>query len=165
VNRGTLTHIPWRCEQTEDTLLRCTIFCGRESAAGLVSRVTPVHTALRAADDQPIPVVFDFVHPIRAGRRPSGAGGNAGFHESCRDFPAWGHIGPIAACFDQPQPSSCGADNMEPLETTKKHKIAALTTLMIRRGMFSRDHISTPYKLARPRSDLPHCCRSKSITV
>jgi hypothetical protein len=54
---------------------------------------------------------------------------------------------------------------MEPLETTKKHKIAALTTLMISRGMFSCDHISTPYKLARPRSDLPHCCRSKSITV
>ena len=114
--------------------------------------------------------MFDLVHPIRAGRRPSGAGGNAGFHESCRDFPAWGHIGPIAVCFDQPQSSSCrGAENMEPLETTKKHKIAALTTLMISRGMFSRDRISTPYKLARdfyePRSDLPHCCRSRSIIM
>jgi hypothetical protein len=38
---------------------------------------------------------------------------------------------------------------MEPLETAKKHKIAALTTLMTSRGMLSRDHISTPYKLAR----------------
>jgi len=38
---------------------------------------------------------------------------------------------------------------MEPLETAKKHKIAALTTLMISRGMFSRDHISTPYALTR----------------
>jgi len=34
---------------------------------------------------------------------------------------------------------------MEPLDTTKKHKIAALTTLMISRGMFSRDHISPPH--------------------
>ena len=31
----------------DDTLLRCTIFSGRESAVGPVSRVTPVHTALR----------------------------------------------------------------------------------------------------------------------
>jgi hypothetical protein len=88
--------------------------------------------------------VFDFVHPIRAERRPSGAGGNAGFHESCRDFPARGHIGAIAACSDQPQSSSGrGAENIALLERAKKHKIAALTTLMISRGMFSRDHIST----------------------
>ena len=50
----------------------------------------------------------------------------------------------MAACFDQPQSSSCrGAENIELLETAKRHKIAALTTLMISRGVFSRDHIST----------------------
>jgi len=30
-----------------DTLLRCIIFSGRESGVGLVSRVTPVQTAMR----------------------------------------------------------------------------------------------------------------------
>jgi hypothetical protein len=49
---------------------------------------------------------------------------------------------------------------MEPLETAKKHKIAALTTLMISKGMFSRDH-----NLDALRSDPPHCCRSRSITL
>jgi hypothetical protein len=32
---------------TSFRLLRCIIFSGRESAVGLVSRVTPVHTAVR----------------------------------------------------------------------------------------------------------------------
>jgi hypothetical protein len=116
----------------------------------------------RAADDHSTPIMLDFVHPIRAGRRPGGEGGKAGFHESCGDFPGRCHIGPIAACFDQPQSSSCRrAENMELLETAKKHKIAALTTLMISRGMFSRDHISAPSQLV----DTDHCCRSMSVTV
>jgi hypothetical protein len=111
------------------------------------SRVWPDLGAKSPADDQPIPIVLDFVHPNEAGSR-GGEGGNAGFHESCENFPVRDHIGPIAACFDQPQSSSCrGVENIELLETAKKLKIAALTTLMISRGVFSRDHILTPSQL------------------
>jgi hypothetical protein len=122
-------------------------------------------------DDQPIAVMLDFVHPIRAGRL-AGEGGNAGFHETCWGFPARGHIGAIAACSDQPQPSSCCvAENVVLLERAKKNKIAALNTLMISRGMFSRDHISTPSQLVSTdyactsRAGMHHCCRSRSIIV
>jgi len=107
------------------------------------SRVWPDLGAKSPADDQPIPIVLDFVHTNEAGSR-DGEGGNAGFHESCENFPVRDHIGPIAACFDQPQSSGCrGAENMEVREMTKKHMIPALTTLMISRGTFPRDHIST----------------------
>jgi hypothetical protein len=111
-------------------------------------------------NDQPIPVMFDFVHPICAGGRSGGEGGNEGFHETCWKFPARGHTGAIAAGSDQPQPSSCRENVVLP-ERAKKHKIAALTRLMISRGMFSRDHISTPSQLVAA----DHCCRSMSVTV
>jgi hypothetical protein len=45
-------------------------------------------------------------------------------------------------------------------ERAKKHKIAALTTLMMSRGMFSRDHISTPSQLVAR----DYACTSRALT-
>jgi hypothetical protein len=148
-------------------------FCGPGRSGGSAPPSFPAVPLRRvAAHGQPTPIVLDLMHPIRAGRRTGGEGGKAGFHESCGNFPARDDIGPMAACFDQPQSSSCrGAENIELLETAKKHKIAALTTLMISRGVFSRDHISTLptgcQRLGCTRRALTcsHCCRSRSVIV
>ena len=119
------------------------------------------HDATIAPHDQPVTVVLDLMHPARSNRRLGVEGGNAGFHDACEECPARSHIGPIAACSNQPQPSSCrGVENIALLERAKKHKIAALTTLMISRGMFSRDHISTPSHLVAR----DYACTSRALT-
>jgi len=43
-------------------------------------------------------------------------------------------------------------------ETAKRHKIAALIALMISRGMFSRDHISTPSQ------SVDYACTNRALT-
>ena len=48
-------------------------------------RVKQPHGVSVPAHDQPVTVVLDLVHPIRAGRRLGGEGGNAGFHDACEE--------------------------------------------------------------------------------
>jgi hypothetical protein len=99
----------------------------------------------RHPHDQPIAVVLDFVHPIRASRRLVSNGWDARGNKSVSADEGSGHAVEIAACCEPPQPSSCrGASRIVTSETPKTNGMAKLTTHTTAKGMFSRHRTSPP---------------------
>jgi hypothetical protein len=107
----------------------------REQAHGLA---LPAH-------DQPIAVVLDLVHPVRAGRWLVGEGGDAGGDKSVGTCEGGNDAGAIAVSRASLQLLCCRCEaRISISEIPKRNSTAKLIALMTAKGMFSRYRISPP---------------------
>jgi hypothetical protein len=104
--------------------------CGRRYSSGSL-----ITAALPSSDCAPVLVLLIIIVVVWAWRHRVAYNEESGGRWAQPLAPPW--------VVPKPRSSSCrGTENEGLLETTKTHKIAALTTLMISRGVFSRDHFS-----------------------